>query len=168
MKKKLFIGPAVVVVVALALTGASAVAGGEDRFSARLGGFQEIPTISTDGHGTFAATLEDDELHFTLSYWGLSGPATQAHIHLGRIATIGGVSAFLCGGSGRACPSGANGKVTVTGVINADDVIGPTAQGIDPGEFEEILAAMGANAAYVNVHTELYPSGEIRGQVRQG
>jgi hypothetical protein len=167
MRKKLFIGMAALAVVTLALTGASAIAGDDDQFSARLGGFQEIPTLSTDGHGTFSATFEGDELHYSLSYWGLSGPAVQAHIHLGRIATAGGVSAFLCGGTGTACPSGANGKVTVRGVITADDVIGPTTQGIDPGEIEEILAAMGANAAYVNVHTGLYPTGEIRGQVRE-
>jgi hypothetical protein len=167
MTRRLTIGLAALALVAMALTGATALAGGDEEFSARLGGFQEIPTISTDGHGTFEATRQGDELHFTLSYWGLSGPAVQAHIHLGRIATNGGVSAFLCGGTGTACPSGANGKVTVTGVIDADDVIGPTTQGIDAGEFDEILGAMGANAAYVNVHTGLYPTGEIRGQVRE-
>lgn len=165
-KKRLISLAAVVALVALALTGASAVAGGDDQFSARLGGFQEIPSISTSGHGTFSATVEDDSLHFTLSYWGLSGPAAQAHIHLGRLATAGGVSAFLCGGTGEACPSGASGTVTVTGVITAEDVIGPEDQGIDAEEFDELLGAMDANATYVNVHTGLYPTGEIRGQVR--
>jgi hypothetical protein len=150
------------------VTGAVAIADNDGPYSAQLGGFQETPAISTDGHGTFAATLEDDGLHFVMRYWGLTGPAAQAHIHLGRLATAGGVSAFLCGGTGEACPSGASGKVTVRGVIEPEDVIGPTAQGIEPGEFGELIDAMGANAAYVNVHTELYPAGEIRGQIREG
>lgn len=168
MRKLIIVGAALASVV-LALTGATALAGGDDTFSATLGGFQEIPAISTDGHGTFAATLENDGLHYTLRYWGLSGPAAVAHIHLGRIHTAGGVSAFLCGAEGgEACPSGAAGKVSISGVIAAEDVVGPTDQGIDPGEIDEILAAMGANAAYVNVHTALYPSGEIRGQVKEG
>ena len=166
--RKLIIGGAVMALVALALTGATALAGGDGTFSATLGGFQEIPAISTDGHGTFSATLESDGLHYTLSYWGLSGPAAVAHIHLGRIHTAGGVSAFLCGADGGdPCPSGASGKVSISGVVSAEDVVGPTGQGIDPGEIDEILAAMGANAAYVNVHTALYPSGEIRGQVKE-
>ena len=168
MKRKHIIGLAVIALVALALTTASAVAGEDGSFAARLGGFQEVPAISTDGHGTFDAWVENDGLHFTMSYWGLSSPAVQSHIHLGWTATNGGVSAFLCGAAGGdACPSGASGKVTVTGVIGEDDVIGPTGQGIEAGELEEILAAMDANATYVNVHTGTYPSGEIRGNVRE-
>ena len=166
--KRPIIGGLLLAVAALALTGAVATAGGEKTFGARLGGFQEVPAISTSGHGMFEATVEDDGLHFTLSYWGLTAPAVQSHIHLGRTATNGGVSAFLCGAEGdEACPSGASGRVTVSGVITADDVIGPTAQGIEPGELKEILAAMDANATYVNVHTGTYPSGEIRGNVRE-
>ncbi len=166
--RKIIIGGVMVALIAVAVTGAVAVAGSDEPFTARLGGLQETPAISTNGHGMFSSTVEDDGLHFTLSYWGLTGPAVQAHIHLGRIATAGGVSAFLCGGTGEACPSGASGKVTVRGVIDENDVIGPTTQGIEPGEFDELLEAMDANATYVNVHTELYPSGEIRGQLRQG
>jgi hypothetical protein len=45
-------------------------------------------------------------------------------------------------------------------------VIGPAAQLINPGEMEEILAAIRAGVAYVNIHTSQFPGGEVRGQFR--
>ncbi len=47
----------------------------------------------------------------------------------------------------------------------AADVIGPGAQGVTAGQFEKVLDAIRAGAAYANVHTTTYPSGEIRGQI---
>ena len=138
--KKLIIGGLVLAVAALGLTGAVAVAGGGSggALSATLGGFQEVPAISTTGHGTFEASIEDDGLHFTLEYRGLSTPAVQAHIHLGRKATNGGISAFLCGApEGDACPAGTSETASVSGVITGIDVIGPTGQGIGEGQLEE-------------------------------
>ena len=48
------------------------------------------------------------------------------------------------------------------------DVIGAAAgQGIEAGDFDEILAAMRAGIAYANVHTTKWPGGEIRGQLER-
>ena len=155
-------------VVLVALFGGLQAASGEDDdgFSARLTGYEEIPTLSVAGTGRFSATLHDGSLSYTLSYRNLTGPAMAAHIHLGRPWVAGGVIAFLCGGGGQdPCP-GAGG--TVTGTIEAADVIGPTDQGISPGEFRELVRAMRRGATYANVHTEAYPTGEIRGQIRGG
>ena len=88
-----------------------------------------------------------------------------AHIHFGQRGVNGGVSAFLCGGSGTPCPASG----TVEGTITAANVVGPAAQGIAPGEFAELLRAMGLGVTYVNVHTTpTYPGGEIRGQIGYG
>jgi len=71
---------------------------------------------------------------------------------------------FLCGGGGKpACP---NGQGTVTGTVNAGDIIGPAGQGA-PGQFLEAISAMRAGSAYANVHTVTYVSGEIRGQINE-
>ena len=139
---------------------------------ATLQGFQEVPAISTAGHGTFVATRSADGTTFTfeLTYADLEGnvgeggAVTAAHIHLGQRGVAGGVAVFLCGGGGRpGCPVP---PATVTGTFTAADVIGPTAQGIDAGELEELIRAARAGVTYVNVHTTRFMSGEIRGQIR--
>jgi hypothetical protein len=136
------------------------------RFSAELNGFQETPSVSTTGFGDFRAWLVDDEkIHFVFKYDDLEGGSSLfAHVHFGTRYVAGGVSYFLCGGSTKPdpCPN-------VSGVVEGDivpaDVIGPNGQGIEPGSFAEILRAMRAGDAYVNIHTTRWPGGEIRGQI---
>jgi hypothetical protein len=136
------------------------------RFHAELNGFQETPSVSTTGFGTFDAWLVDDEkLHFVLRYEDLEGGNSLfAHVHFGTRYVAGGVSYFLCGGSTKPdpCP---NGSGKVEGDIVPADVIGPNGQGIEPGSFAEILRAMRAGDAYANVHTTRWGGGEIRGQI---
>jgi hypothetical protein len=140
----------------------------------RLTGFQEDPlTFSTPGTATFAATIDDknQEIKFRLSYQGLPTNVAQSHIHFGGPRQSGGVAAFLCTNLGngpadtQACPAG---DATITGTITAADVVGPTAQGIAPGEFAELVRAIRAGATYVNIHTAERPGGEIRAQISNG
>jgi hypothetical protein len=76
---------------------------------------------------------------------------------------------FLCSNLGNgpagtaSCPGTTSGEVT--GTITAAQVIGPVPQGITAGEFDELLEAIRAGVAYVNVHTSTFPAGEIRGQL---
>ncbi|MGZ8581279.1 MAG: CHRD domain-containing protein [Actinomycetota bacterium] len=130
---------------------------------AQLSGYKEVPAISTEGGGSFSAEIGSGQVSYTLRYGDLEGgDVLFAHIHFGRPATNGGVVAFLCGGGDKpACPASG----TVHGVIDAADVIGPEEQGIAPGEFQELVKAIRRNAAYVNVHTEAFPTGEVRGNV---
>jgi CHRD domain len=162
-------GVIAVLLVAAGVTAAGATRGGDDEFDARLSGFEETPmTISTTGSGRFEADVDrrDQTIEYELSYSGIEGgTVTAAHIHLGRRATTGGVSAFLCGGGGKPpCPQSG----TVEGTVTAADVIGPAGQGIAAGQFDELVRAMRAEATYVNVHTTpMWPGGEIRGTIRE-
>jgi hypothetical protein len=104
-------------------------------------------------------------IQYALSYANLEGTANVAHIHFGQRGVAGGISAFLCGGGGKpACPPAG----TVTGMVTAADIIGPAAQGIEPGQFLELVRAMRAGVTYANVHSlPQWPQGEIRGQIRR-
>ena len=167
LRVKLAIGVAVLGVV---VTAAAAVAGSHNRLEATLTGYEEVPAISTGGHGTFRAAITDggSAIRYELRYDRLSAPVQQAHIHFGQKSVNGGISAFLCTNLGngpagtQACPEP---PARVTGTIRAADVVGPTGQGIAAGELQELVAALRAGVAYANVHSQLYQAGEIRGQI---
>jgi hypothetical protein len=156
---------------ALALSPAAEGNGGSKVIRAQLSGFQETPlALSSAGSGSFRARIDKatQTISYQLSYDGLEGTVTQAHIHLGSPSQTGGVSVFLCSNLGngpvgtQACPPA---PATITGTIQAANVIGPAGQGIAAGEFAELLAAIRADSTYVNVHSTLYPGGEIRSQL---
>jgi CHRD domain-containing protein len=166
---------------AVLIVGGGSVASAQEKdlannVKATLIGFEENPSISTAGSGSLDLKIDDgkEEISFTLTYGDLEGVAptvpggvvTAAHIHISRPSVNGGVVAFLCGGGGKpACPISG----TITGTITEANIVGPAAQGIDPGEstaFEEFVAAIRAGYSYVNVHTTRWPGGEIRGQIK--
>jgi CHRD domain len=172
--KKLWLFTAVVIVGALAVFGTVALGGGSNsHFRASLDGYQEVPSKSTVARGTFRARFDDGVIKYTLSYRNLETPALFAHIHFAQRHVNGGVIAFLCGGGDKPdCPATTG---TVRGVIGADDIVGPgpsmtpgADQGIEPGSLREALRALRAGAVYANLHSERFPSGEIRGQVGKG
>ena len=153
--------------------------GGDDRDGSgggtlheSLTGYEETPlALSTSGHGRFRATVTDEGISYTLTYDALEGAVSQAHIHFGAINQTGGISVFLCTNLGNgptgtpACPP-APGEVS--GTVGPAGVVGPASQGIDPGQYDELVSAIRAGAAYVNVHSAKYPGGEIRAQIENG
>lgn len=138
---------------------------------ATLSSHQEVPALSTPGAGRFRAKVDTaaGTIHWELEYANLEADTLQSHIHFGQAGVNGGVSAFLCTNLGNgpagtlACPARSG---ALSGVITAASVIGPSGQGIAPGEFAALVAAILDGTAYVNVHTTAWPGGEIRGQLR--
>jgi len=60
------------------------------------------------------------------------------------------------------CPAAGG---TVSGTLAAANIQGVPGQNITLGDFGALLAAVGSNTTYANVHTVKFPAGEIRGQV---
>ena len=172
MRRSRLVAAAAAVVGIAGFTAAATVAGDRSgNFKTDMTGYEEVPTLSTPGVGTFRATVSrsTDEIRYRLSYASLESAVQQAHIHLGRPAINGGISAFLCTNLGNgpagtpACPPA---PATVTGTITPAQVTaGAAAQGLAAGEFDELVRAMRAGATYANVHSETRPGGEIRGQI---
>ena len=174
MKGRVKLAIGVAVIAALAAAGTVAVAGGGESVREELSGYEEDPLVrSTTGNGSFKARISErrEEIDFELSYAELEGNVTQAHIHFGGPRQSGDISVFLCTnlGNGPAgtptCPAAPG---TVSGTITPDDVLGPVAQGIAAGEFDELVDAIRAGVTYVNVHSSLYAGGEIRAQLDDG
>jgi len=168
---------AIIAAVTATTAGSAALAGGDDSrgghnaLSERLSGYEEDPmVISTAGSGVVRVQINepDQEITYRLSYTGLEGTVSQAHIHFGGKAQSGGISVFLCSNLGngpvgtQVCPAA---PATVSGTITPVDVIGPAGQGIAAGQFAELVAAIRAGKTYVNVHSSTWPAGEIRAQL---
>jgi hypothetical protein len=172
MRRLVLHAAVIVAILAVAGIGSYAIAGGDQAqsFEAdRLTGFEENPDISTPGKGRFEAEVDrqDRTIDYKLSYSRLEGDVLQAHIHFGKEAVNGGISAFLCSnlpsppaGTPACPPSG-----TVAGTIEPADIIGPAEQGLEPMSFGALVKAMKAESTYVNVHSSEWPGGEIRAQI---
>jgi hypothetical protein len=151
------------------LLGTCALASEPIHISATLKGFDEVPSKSTTGQGTFRATIDEtaQTITFTLTFSGLSGPPIASHIHFAQKDVNGGIQVFFCDGAGHtACPTGTSG--TITGTVTAADVIATAPdQGIEAGQFDKLVHAILAGKTYVNIHTVQFPGGEIRGQIKK-
>jgi hypothetical protein len=139
---------ALMTVLALtALLGTPALSVAQDTHNATLNAVKEILTCFSEGNGTFQATIGagDTAIDYQLSYEGLTGTVTQAHIHFGKRFEQGGIMVFLCSNlpspppNTPACPASPG---TVTGTLDANGVIGPAGQGINPGEFAKLVAVI--------------------------
>jgi hypothetical protein len=174
--KRIVFGAFLAAAAVIAITSVALANHGGDRnhFRAKLNGYNEVVggpgastgSVSTGASGTFTATLRTNpaRLTFTLTYSDMEGgTVTVAHPHFAQQHVGGGVFALLCGGTEPACPTPGG---TVEGVITADDIVGPTDQGVEAGAFNEFVRALRSGAVYINVHSTNFPEGEIRGQVR--
>jgi hypothetical protein len=145
-----------------------------EHIQATLSGYEETPAaVSTVASGQFSATIsrDDQSIDYELTYSGLQGTVTQSHIHVAQLSVTGSIVIWLCGTATNPGPAGTQTcpqSGTITGHITAADVIAGsiTTQQLAAGELDEVIAAIRAGAAYVNVHTNLSPGGEIRGQIR--
>jgi len=174
--RKLAVVISLLAAVGLTVVAAAALAdrghgnGHGKKFSAKLTGFEETPSESTPGHGSFRArVMNGNTIHYTLHYEDFEaaeGNTLFAHIHFGQVGVAGGVSAFLCGGGDKPPCTPTQGDFE--GDIDAADVIGPAGQGIAAGEMEELIRAMRKGYTYANVHTTLNTAGLIRGQIHRG
>jgi len=177
LKRSLVLAAVVLGGVLLVASLGIAGAGKKNLKSGDLNGYEENPDISTAGTGSFEVRIDDEArtLTYTLGY-SLEGTVQQAHIHFGKAGVNGGIAMFLCGTTASPGPAGtptcpATGAVSRT--VGAADILSPavgtTNQGIPAGVagWEELVAALRAGHAYANVHSSLWPGGEIRAQINE-
>lgn len=144
---------------------------GEDHFNPKLVGTEEVPPRDTPAHGRANFHVSDDgqSVDYILVVNDISN-VRQSHIHFGPPGTNSPIVVFLYG----PVPAGGGpieGEIA-SGTFTAANFIGPLAG----HPMSDLLAAMRAGNAYVNVHTDDgippantgpgdFPGGEIRGRL---
>lgn len=114
-------------------------------FTAPMDPFQEVPPVTGSSASGFGClTLDANSfLHYDVSYVGLLGAETGAHIH-------------------GPAPVGVNAGV-IFGLPLGTPKIGTIAIPLTLIQITQITAGQW----YINVHTTVWPTGEIRGQILQ-
>ena len=162
------------------------------RLRINLTGFQEVipPNLGLGAifsTGSGRLTLKIDKQHRTIDYeltYSFPDAAAtptvgaqfvnQAHLHFGQKHTTGGITVWLCQTVDNPAPASVSAATppcpspsgTVSGTIAPAQVLALGSQGLPAGEagFDALLDALQNDAVYGNVHTDRFPSGEIRGQ----
>jgi len=134
-------------------------------FTAHLSGDQEVPVRETlaTGEAIFQLSKDGTELSYKLIVANLEN-ITQAHIHLP--AAPGSNAPFVVWLYPSAPPlsliPGVTNGILAQGVITTENLLGI----LGGRELSVLIDYIKNGEAYVNVHTSLYPGGEIRGQVK--
>ena len=126
-----------------------------------LNGKNEVPShsdVTATGMSGFIVNSGNSKVWYQIEAEGLKG-VTQAHIHSGKAGENGPVVATLFKGS----KDTVNGAL-VQGSITADKLEGP----LKGKSISDLVNLMDDSSAYVNVHTQSFPDGEIRGQIGKG
>lgn len=137
-------------------------------FAAPLDAEQEVadPPVESDATGvaTFQYRAGSGEIHYRLIVANIEN-VRMAHIHVAPAGVNGPVVVWLYPDAPppQVIPGRTDG-ILATGVITADSLVGMLAG----AEISDLLELMIAGETYVNVHTDQYPPGEIRGQIDRG
>jgi hypothetical protein len=143
---------------------------------AKLQPANEAPIVFSPASGEFKAKIDDSSgetvITYELSYEGLEGNVTQAHIHAAQPGVNGGIMIWLCSNLNPpgATPPGTQPcpppPATITGTITAANVVAVPTQGIPANSLTDPLEALRTGNAYANVHSTVSPGGELRGQIK--
>jgi hypothetical protein len=127
-------------------------------------GAEEVPANDSraQGQATFRLSSDGTELSYKLIVANIHN-LTQAHIHLAPAGTNGPVVLWLYPSGPPAQPiPGRTQGVLAERTVTAANLVGPLAG----ASMQDLVDAIRAGNTYVNVHTQQYPPGEIRGQIR--
>jgi hypothetical protein len=171
-----------VLAAVLSLAATATVVADSLKFKTKLSGDQEVPPVGVvidtraKGQAEFKLSKDGTELHYKLKVSKIDN-AFMAHIHMAPAGSNGPIVVWLFPGTAPVPgPLGAgrfNGKIA-EGTITASNLVGPLAG----HPLSDLVAAIQAGNAYVNVHTNDgvaptntgpgdFPGGEIRGQLSQ-
>jgi len=137
-------------------------------FHTTLSGLNEVPPNASPATGFADVTVDTalNTLKIDVTFSGLSAPASAAHIHC-CLATPFGPGSVIVAVPFAGFPNALSGTysntvdLTLAATYNGAFI---TAHGGTVASAEAaLLAAIGSDETYVNIHNSLFPPGEIRG-----
>jgi hypothetical protein len=139
-------------------------------FVAAANGFSRVPSVLTPGRAWLRTRIVPGPVVEYELIYQLEGPIKDAFLYIGQPGANGAKAAALCvqnpppGVSPGApvCPPGA--MNSVIGVILPEDLM-PSAGAQGVHDLQQLAAAMVMRIVYFTVNTQIYPDGEVRGQL---
>jgi hypothetical protein len=131
----------------------------EKSFKAMLVGSESVPAVETmaKGDATFTPIKDEEALSYYVTVSDIDN-VTAAHIHLGKKGENGPPVALITNEKKAGKFSG----TIAEGTITKKDLMGS----MTGKSVEDLIKQIKKGNAYLNVHTEKYPNGEIRGQIK--
>ena len=131
---------------------------GVQSFSAALSG--SANKSNSTGTAKFLVNENNSQISYWINVTGIK-KINQAHVHNGTTGQNGDIVVSLLSNSKSAKGNATPPKIGFNGNITKGDLRGPM-QGKD---ISDLITLMGNGSAYVNIHTDKYPKGAIRGQI---
>ena len=132
-----------------------------------LSGKEEVPPTNSDANAwaKFQSVNNESQIAYWVSISGLN-KITGAHLHNGIKGQNGDIVAVLSGNrsadaEGNATILLTGNTILLTGNITKNDLQGP----LKGKEISDLISQMRNASIYVNVHTDEYKDGAIRGQI---
>ena len=131
----------------------------EKSFKAMLVGSESVPAVETmaKGDATFTPIKDEEALSYYVTVSDIDN-VTAAHIHLGKKGENGPPVALITNDKKAGKFSG----TIAEGTITKKDLMGS----MTGKSVEDLIKQIKKGNAYLNVHTDKYPNGEIRGQIK--
>ena len=128
--------------------------------SFNLNGVQEVPPNGTPAAGSAEVTIDDllGTITFFAAVFNLDGAPVAAHLHPGGVGVVAPPVYDL------GAVADAGGPVTIgTFEVDSSFALAGVAKPIDLG----LAAAINSSPFlfYMNIHTDVFPGGEVRGQL---
>ena len=130
----------------------------EKIFKAMLSGSACVPSVETmaKGDATFTLSKDGKALHYYVTVSDIAN-VTAAHIHLGKKGENGPPVALITNEKKGGKFSGTLAEGNITELMGS--LMGKS--------VKDLVEEINKGHAYINIHTDKYPNGEIRGQLKK-
>jgi hypothetical protein len=131
---------------------------GVQSFTATLSG--SANKSNSTGTAKFLVNENNSQISYWINVTGIK-KINQAHVHNGTTGQNGDIVVSLLSNLKSAKGNATPPKIGFNGNITKSDLRGP----MQGKKISDLITLMGNGSAYVNIHTDKFPKGAIRGQI---